>query len=110
MRTCPKCGCYIPDNWIPCPACEAREQEEVKTEWNPWKNSAQRVEEKLYEDNALTVYRVDVLYDYERVKTCEYFGTYENALKYARKKANKKNVLAVQIITGSGRIIYTVRP
>ena len=24
MRTCPKCGCYIPDNWTTCPACDAR--------------------------------------------------------------------------------------
>lgn len=21
MRTCTKCGCYIPDNWTTCPAC-----------------------------------------------------------------------------------------
>ena len=24
MRTCPSCGCYVPDRWITCPACEAR--------------------------------------------------------------------------------------
>ena len=109
MRTCPKCGCYIPDNWTTCPACDAREKEEVKTEWNPWKNSARRVEEKLYEDSALMIYRVDVLYDYERIKTSEYFTQYKNALKYATKKANERDVLAVQIISGGGRIISTIR-
>lgn len=24
MRTCPNCGCYVPDNWTVCPACDAR--------------------------------------------------------------------------------------
>ena len=24
MRTCPTCGCYVPDRWITCPACDAR--------------------------------------------------------------------------------------
>ena len=92
MRTCPKCGCYIPDNWITCPAC-----------------SAQVVNNKsipVRENNHL-LYRVDVLYDYERIKTCEYFGMYENAVKYATRKAKENDVFATQIISG-GRIISTI--
>lgn len=110
MRTCPKCGCYIPDNWINCPACEVRVApvfKKEKTEWNPWKDGTHYTEERLYENSNLTVYRVDVLYDYERIKTREYFGQYENALKYAMRKADDGDVLAVQIIT-DGRIIGTV--
>jgi uncharacterized Zn finger protein (UPF0148 family) len=120
MRTCPKCGCYIPDNWINCPACEARvapvltqkkteynPMRDATMEWNPWRDSTHYTEEKLYENSNLTVYRVDVLYDYERIKTREYFGQYENALKYAMRQADDGDVLAVQIIT-DGRIIGTV--
>ena len=22
MKTCPQCGCYMPDKWITCPACD----------------------------------------------------------------------------------------
>ena len=92
MRTCPECGCYIPDNWITCPAC-----------------SAQVVNNKpiLARENNHLLYRVDVLYDYERIKTCEYFGMYENAVKYATRKAKENDVLATQIISG-GRIISTI--
>lgn len=111
MRTCPKCGCYIPDNWINCPACEARVAPvltQKKMEWNPWKDGTRRVEEKLYEDSALMIFRVDVLYDYERIKTSEYFTQYKNALKYATRKANERDVLAVQIITGGGVIVATI--
>ena len=108
MRTCPKCGCYIPDNWINCPACVAPVFSKKKTEWNPWKDGTHYTEEKLYKDSALMIYCVDVLYDYERIKTSEYFTQYKNALKYATKKVNEKDVLAVQIISGGGRIISTI--
>lgn len=92
MRTCPKCGCYIPDNWTTCPAC-----------------NTQVINNKVipaYEKTSI-IYRVDVLYDYERVKTREYFGVYENAVKYATRKAKENDVLATQIISG-GRIISTI--
>ena len=89
MRTCPNCGCYIPDNWTACPACTARV---VNNKPVP-----------AHENNRV-LYRVDVLYDYERVK---YFGMYENAVKYATRKAKERDVLATQIISG-GRIISTI--
>lgn len=72
MRTCPKCGCYIPDNWTICPACNTRKKEEIKTEWNPLEITAQQVEEKLYKDDVVTIYRLMALYDYKRVKMCYY--------------------------------------
>lgn len=92
MRTCPKCGCYIPDNWTTCPACDARIKIE-DTLVSPVKSPS--------------LYRVDVLYDYERIKTSEYFGRYENAYAYARRMAIKSDVYATQIIY-DGRIMGTM--
>ena len=31
-NTCPKCGCYIPDSWNKCPACEHTEKIEKPKE------------------------------------------------------------------------------
>jgi len=31
MRTCEKCGCYLPDNWVTCPACSANENQQQET-------------------------------------------------------------------------------
>lgn len=73
MRTCPNCGCYIPDNWTTCPACNTQEKEKIKTELNPLENSAQWVEEKLYKDDIVTIYQLMQLYDYKRVKMCYYW-------------------------------------
>ena len=95
MRTCPKCGCYIPDNWTTCPACSSQEKEKQKIIYS------------MPTENKLTVYRVDVLYGYERNKSSEYFGQYENALKYATRKAKESDVLATQIISW-GRVITTI--
>ena len=93
MRTCPKCGCYIPDNWTTCPACDARVKIDKEALVSPTKSPS--------------FYRVDVLYDYERIKTSEYFGRYENAYAYARRMVIKSDVWATQIIY-EGRIIRTM--
>lgn len=84
MRTCPTCGCYIPDNWTTCPACNSTSV----------KNTS--------------IYRVDVLYDYKGTKTQEFFGLYENAHSYAIKQAKKSDVLAALIIY-QGRILMTIK-
>ena len=49
MRTCPKCGCYIPDNWTTCPACDAKVKIDKEALASPTKSPS--------------LYRVDVLYD-----------------------------------------------
>ena len=93
MRTCPKCGCYIPDNWTTCPACDAKVKIDKDVLASPTKSPS--------------FYRVDVLYDYERIKTSEYFGRYENAYAYARRMVIKSDVWATQIIY-DGRIMGTM--
>lgn len=93
MRTCPKCGCYIPDNWTTCPACDAKVKIDKEALASPVKSPS--------------LYRVDVLYDYERIKTSEFFGRYENAYAYARRMAIKSDVWATQIIY-DGRIMGTM--
>lgn len=91
MRTCPKCSCYIPDNWITCPACDARVApvfSNKKTEWNPWKDGTRYAEEKLYEDSPLRTYRVKIYYK-DDTMTDAFFGRYENALKHAENTIDK---------------------
>lgn len=79
MRTCPKCGCYIPDNWTTCPACHSQEKE------RPVKNT-------------IRVYKVNVLYDYPCNLSYELFGQYENAVSYAKRKVKEQGVYATQIV------------
>ena len=79
MRTCPKCGCYIPDNWINCPACHSQRRE------RPVRNITR-------------VYKVNVLYDYSRNLSYELFGQYENAVAYAKRKVKEQGVYATQIV------------
>lgn len=106
MNTCEKCGCYIPDNWTECPACRSGKEKRIIHQPIPvpkmpitstctWATSENQI------------FRVDVLYDYERVKTSEFFNNYEDALFYAKQVYLKSEVFAVQIITG-GRIIFSV--
>ena len=84
MRTCPKCGCYVPDKWINCPACDTR----IKIGKETFTSSVK----------SPSSYRVDVLYDYERSKHSKFFGHYENAYAYARWMVIKDHVHAVQLI------------
>lgn len=91
MRTCPKCGCYIPDNWINCPACDACVApvfSKKKTEWNPWKDGTRYAAEKLYEDSYSKCYRVKIYYK-DDTMTDSFFGVYENALKHAQSTIDK---------------------
>ncbi len=84
MRTCPKCGCYVPDKWINCPACNMR----VKIGKEALTSSVK----------SPSSYRVDVLHNYERSKDSEFFDRYERAYAYARHMVIKNNVYAVQLI------------
>lgn len=93
MRTCPNCGCYIPDNWTTCPACNS-----ITTE---------NKEKSKWVKNTVLIYRVDVLDDDERTKTQEFFGIFDNAYHYAVRQAQKSDVLATQIIY-QGRILMTI--
>lgn len=93
MRTCSSCGCYIPDKWITCPACDARVKIGKEALTSPVKSPS--------------FYRVDVLYNYERSKDSQFFGRYENAYAYARRMVIRSDVWATQIIY-EGRIVGTM--
>ena len=77
MRTCPKCGCYIPDNWTTCPACHNSEKKESKV----FPNGVYQVK-VYYKDNTIN----DTL-----------FGIYENALKYAMMSTERHSVQFVEV-------------
>ena len=93
MRTCPTCGCYVPDKWITCPACDARVKIGKEALASPVKPPS--------------YYRVDVLYDYERPKYSEFFEQYKSAYAYARWMVTQSGVHATQIIY-DGCIIGTM--
>lgn len=78
MRTCPKCGCYIPDNWTTCPACGKKETD-TKT--------------KVSHNG---IYRV-VLYYKDNTTSDTFFGIYENALKYAVMSEKRYSVQFVEV-------------
>lgn len=87
MRTCPKCGCYIPDNWTTCPACQSQEKTEIKKD-------------------TVGIFRVDVFYYDGRHQDSEFFSIFENAERYAIRKLTQPLVTATQIIQ-RGKIIRT---
>lgn len=90
MRTCPKCGCYIPDNWTTCPACQSKETEIKK--------------------DTVGIFRVDVLYtDGSKYSGSGSFNIYENAERYAIQQVTKPLVTATQIIW-RGKVIETFFP
>ena len=70
MKTCPKCGCYIPDNWITCPACHNTEKKESKVFPNGFYQVKVYCKDNTVEDNI--------------------FGIYENALKYAVRMSERR--------------------
>lgn len=77
MRTCPKCGCYVPDKWITCPACDAR----VKI-------GKEALAPQFYHNTTSKVfpngvYRVKIYYK-DDTMTDAIFGMRENALKHAQ--------------------------
>lgn len=60
FNTCPKCGCYMPDDWNKCPACGYAEKqiEELKIEVKP-KPSAddyQTLVKAIYSDKPIGFY------------------------------------------------------
>ena len=77
MRTCPKCGCYIPDNWTTCPAC----------------HNSEKKESKIFTNN---VYRVKVFYDPYGMDEM-IFGLNENAFNYAKHIATAGYVKSVEV-------------
>jgi len=80
MRTCPNCGCYVPDRWITCPACEAR----VK----PSKEALapHNTTPKVFSQGK--VYRVKIYYRDDTMSDT-IFSRYENALNHAEKTIDK---------------------
>ena len=79
MRTCPNCGCYVPDRWITCPACDARVK--VSKEALAPHNTTS----KVFPEG---VYRVKVYYkDDTMIDTI--YCSYENALKHAQYTIDK---------------------
>ena len=87
MRTCSKCGCYIPDNWTTCPACQSKEQSEIKKD-------------------TVGIFRVDVFYYHRKHQNSEFFSIYENAERYAIRQLTQPLVTATQIIR-RGKVVET---
>ena len=82
MRTCPNCGCYVPDKWINCPACGGRVKI-GKEALNPY--PFYNTESKTFFNG---IYRVKVSYkDGNTLNSM--FETREQALKRARKILDK---------------------
>jgi len=82
MRTCSSCGCYVPDKWITCPACEARVKPSKEAlAPRPYHNTTS----KVFLDG---VYRVKVYYK-DDTMTDTIFGAYENALNHAQNMMDK---------------------
>lgn len=77
MRTCARCGCYIPDNWTICPACHLE-----KTVRFP--NRFYRV--KVFSDP----YRTDEIYE-------TVFNRQEDAFSYALCSSRFSFVKSVEI-------------
>lgn len=83
MRTCPSCGCYVPDKWITCPACDARVK--VSKEAlapRPYPNTTSKVFSQG------KVYRVKIYYKDDTMSDT-IFSRYENALNHAEKTIDK---------------------
>ena len=78
MRTCEKCGCYIPKDWNVCPACSYKEQEI----------------EKIYPS-----YNVIVKYTDDTVlkETLMTFMRREHAVSCARRYHNTPRVCRVEV-------------
>jgi hypothetical protein len=72
MKTCPQCGCYVPDKWITCPSCDAR----VKIS----KEALSTYPSKASSDN---VYQVKIYYK-DGTVTNNIFGIRENAINNAK--------------------------
>jgi hypothetical protein len=82
MRTCPKCGCYVPDNWITCPACDVR----VKIDKEALvPRPCYNITSKVFHEG---VYRVKIYYR-DNTMTDTIFCEYENALKHAQNTIDK---------------------
>lgn len=78
MRTCPKCGCYIPDLWNTCPACQSQK---TMAKTKAPSDSGYRVE-LYYKDNTMSH---------------TMFGAYELALKYAVMSTERHRVQFVEV-------------
>ena len=91
MRTCPKCGCYIPDNWTICPACDARVK--ISEEALPTRPCYNNTTSKVFPGG---VYRVKLYYK-DNTTSDTLFGIYENALKYAVMSEKRYSVQFVEV-------------
>ena len=82
MRTCSKCGCYIPDNWTACPACKVKVGVSEETlASRPYHNTVS----KVYPNG---VYRVKIYYKDGTMRD-NLFGLREHALKHAQSTIDK---------------------
>lgn len=99
MRTCKNCGCYLPDNWITCPACLTNVNEQPKAKKVVYK------EHKSRESLSFNVCRVEVFHK-NNTKSSNLFASYDNAVKFARLMAFDSSVTIVLVVDlRSGKII-----
>lgn len=82
MRTCPNCGCYVPDQWITCPACDTRVKVS-KEALAP--RPCHSTTSKVFPNG---VYRVKIYYK-DDTMTDAIFGMLESALNHAQRTIDK---------------------
>lgn len=87
MKTCSKCGCYIPDRWNSCPACKIIIK--VNTTTHP---------RYIDKDTLLSnIYTVSVKYEYFTSPVEKFFRTFEEASHYFHDIAEDSLVDEVRI-------------
>ena len=82
MRTCKRCGCYVPDKWNTCPACHNKYESIIKDN---------------YKKSNIMIFKVNVMNDH-KIITKEFFEFYGNAYNYAQRKVKEIGVSHTEIV------------
>ena len=109
MRTCEKCGCYLPDNWTTCPACftNGNQQQEIKKivykETKLRESSGLRTEWESRADEILSYYVPRYAHRDNKDKTLYFFDNgYGWSLGLAKKYLKLKDRKFWKLYAGSG--------
>lgn len=94
MKTCSRCGCYIPDEWNSCPACKITI--EVNTTTYP-----RYIDRDSLLSNVYNMYIVSVKYEYFTSPVEKFFRTFEEASHYFHDIAEDSLVDEARIFHGN---------
>ena len=94
MKTCCRCGCYIPDNWTRCPACSTSGDLEKKTH--------QRLIDR--DMMGLAIYTARFQFDYSSVPCTRYFGAFDEAFSFCEELADIDSVDSVELYRNGEKI------